>query len=212
MTPPLRPPLPDAIAVMSTIVDILDLTDDFVGVHRPVFDDDGEIVDARLVWWNASYRNLRLRPLTAGQSMRSNYFEPDDAVAHFRRAWERGHHEQVFILEEHSAHQYRPGGQAVHLLVEWLRVDDLVVEVSRDRSEVRALTADIAEHRSTIREAIRENVRMVERAAHVREVHDRLIHELFGAALDLRTGRVDAEAVATTLESVIAELQRYAGH
>ena len=211
MTPPLRPPLPDVIAALPIIEEILDLTDDFIGVHRPVFDTDGEIVDGRLVWWNASYRNLRLIPVAHGQSMRAGYFEPDDAIAHFRRAWERGHHEQVFILEEHTAHQYRPGGQAVHLLVEWLRVDDLVVEVCRDRSELRALNADIAEHRSTIREAIRENVRMVERAAHVSGVHDRVIHNLFGAALDLRTGRIDAETVATTLDGVIAELQRYAG-
>ena len=211
MTRSRRPPLPDPIAARPTIEEILDLTDDFIGVHEPVFDDGGEIIDGRLVWWNASYRNLRLLPVTAGQSMRANYFEPDDAIDHFRLAWERGHHEQVFVLEEHSAHQYRPGGQAVHLLVKWLRVDDLIVEVCRDRSELRALTADIAEHRSTIREVIRENVRMVERAAHVRGVHDRVIHQVFGAALDLRTGRVDTETVAVALDGVIAELQRDAG-
>lgn len=211
MTRPLRPPLPEAVAAIPTIEEILDLTDDFVAVHRPVFDDDGELVDGRLVWWNASYRNLRLVPVVHGQSMRANYFEPDDAISHVRRAWERGHHEQVFILEEDSAHQYRPGGQAVHLLVEWLRIGDLILEICRDRSEVNALTADIAEHRSTIREAIRENVKMVERAAHVRGVHGRIIQELFGATLDLRTGRVDTETVAATLDGVIAELQRYAG-
>jgi hypothetical protein len=204
-----RPTPPSEILDAAVIEEILDHTDDFIAVHRPVMDDDGGILDAELIWWNASYRNLRLLPVTAGQSMRANYFEPDDAMTHFRRAWEKGHHEQVFILEEHTAHQYRPGGQAVHLLVEWLRIGDLVIEVCRDRSELRALTADNAEHRSTIREAIRENVRMAERAAEMQGVHDQMIHRLYGAALDLRTGRVDAGAVAEALDEVIADLQRY---
>lgn len=205
-----RPALPPEMTGAGVIEETLDLTDDFVGVHRAMTDDDGEIVDAELVWWNASYRNLRVRPVTAGQSMRANYFEPDDAMTHFRRAWEKGHHEQVFILEEHTAHQYRPGGQPVHLLVEWFRIGDLVVEVCRDRSELRALTADNAEHRSTIREAIRENARMAERAAHMRDVHDHMISRLLGATLDLRTEHVDHEAIADVLDEVIAELQRYA--
>ncbi|MEY2974085.1 MAG: hypothetical protein RIR49_505 [Actinomycetota bacterium] len=209
MTPPNRPSLPAPLAAVPMIERMLDLIDDFVGVHRAVLDADGDIVDARLVWWNASYRNLRLHPVTAGQSMRAHYFDPDDAISHLRRAWENGRHEQLFVLDESSAHKYRPGGQAVHLLVEWLRIDDLIIEVCRDRSELQALTADIAEHRSTIRQAIRENAQMAERAANMQGVHDEMIRRLGGAALDLRTDRADSAAVAETIDEVMDALRRY---
>jgi len=204
-----RPRIPEKIVDARTIEALLDLADDFVAVHEPVLDADGRIIDARLRWWNASYRNLRLSPVTVGQSMRANYFNSDDAISHLSRAWERHRHEQVFVLDENSAHQYRPGGQAVHLLVVWLRIGDLVVEVCRDRSELRALSADIAEHRSTIRQAFRENARMSERAERVHGVHIDVITRLERAASELRSDRANAETAAEALDEVIAVLQRY---
>jgi hypothetical protein len=53
---------------------------DYVGLHKLVRNEKGDVVDLSLVWWNDSYEDIRIHPTVVGQSMMATYYEPEGVI------------------------------------------------------------------------------------------------------------------------------------
>lgn len=79
-------PPPSSICNHHTAL-ILSSLRDYIGVHEPVFDESGQIVDALLVWWNQPYEQIRTNAPVERQSLMTTYFQPHIALDFVSEAW-----------------------------------------------------------------------------------------------------------------------------
>jgi signal transduction histidine kinase len=203
MTCPVSPP--------ATICDhhtalILASLRDYIGIHEPIFNDNGEVTDTRLAWWNEPYEAIRNEPPRVGQTITDKYFEPDIAIEYVRRAWLENSVRQVFELSEDTIDVYRPPEVLVRIEVTWLRIGDLIVEIGSDLSEMTALELELIAQRQAYTDATREALLSLERARIGRDLHDSIIQNLFAIALRLQSQNSEPWAISA-IHEVINEIR-----
>lgn len=185
---------------------ILSSLRDYIGVHEPVFDDKGEIVDIQLVWWNQPYEEIRTTPPTERQSMLTTYFQPHVSLDFVSEAWKIGTTKQIFELSEDTFDRYRPPEILVRIEVTWLRVGDLILEIGSDLSEMTALEMELIAQRQAYVDATREALLNLERTRIGHDLHDSVIQSLFAVTLRLQAQKTDSWVV-DSLHKVISEIR-----
>lgn len=198
-------PPPSSISGHHTAL-ILSSLRDYIGIHQPVFDDIGNIVDAELVWWNQPYEEIRTRPPVVNQSLLSTYYESHIALDFVQRAWNESSVKQFFELSEDTFDRYRPPEVLVRIEVTWLRIGELIVEIGSDLSEITALEMELIAQRQAYTDATREALLGIERSRIGHDLHDTVIQNLF--AITLRLQAQNSEPwIVDALHNVISEIR-----
>ncbi len=190
--------------------------DDHICVHRPIFDEFDAVVDGELVWWNESYRDVHRYDVQAGQKISEKYIDPHIALAHIATAWETGRSLQILELNPRLLAVLRYQGDEEGVWIHWLRISDLVIEVSSKVSEVLALRRLIGDQKSLLAIASRKRAMAVERERIARNLHDNVIQNLYATSLALSSvsRKAHGEVVRAinlavdALADVIAEIRR----
>jgi signal transduction histidine kinase len=190
----------------------------FVGVHSPVFADDGSIADFRLVWWNEFYERVRRTDPVRGQSMMHTYIDPVVALDQARRAWlgEEVRQEFSFDLpDDESVYAWSPS-QTV-LSVRWFRYRNFVAEVAQDITELKSIENRLLESDLELLAAWRRQEVDDSKQAIARDMHDSVIQRLLAVGMGLRhtlnvgevseSNRVRAELVIRNLDEAILEVR-----
>jgi signal transduction histidine kinase len=203
MTCPAAPP--SSICDHHTAL-ILSSLRDYIGIHQPVFDDNGNIVDAELVWWNQPYEEIRAHPPVVNQSLLSTYYESHVALDFVQRAWNESSVKQFFELGEDTFDRYRPPEVLVRIEVTWLRIGGLIVEIGSDLSEMTALEMELIAQRQAYTDATREALLNLERSRIGHDLHDSVIQSLFAITLKLQAQKSEPWVVGA-LHQVISEIR-----
>lgn len=198
--------IPDGMCTDQRIESVLGTLRDYIGLHIPVRNENGDIVDATLVWWNNAYEGIRVNPPVLGQSMMATYYDPEVAIDIVRQAFEGKPIKQVFDLGENSVDRYRAPEVLVRIEVTWMRVGDAVVEIGSDLSEMTALEMELIAQRKAFTDATRQTLLEVERSRIARDMHDSIIQNLFAISLNLKT-REDKDWAINSLNDVISEIR-----
>lgn len=201
-TPPAEVLTTEALAILTEHLS------DYLCCHVPVRDDDGNVVDGSLIWWNDAYSRARVRTVRYGQSIVETYHDPEAAMEYFRAALRDGQVHQLFeIAEAHD--RYRVLDELVRMDVQWIRVGQLVMEIGTDHSRVTALELQLHEQELAIREALQQRLRDHDRERIARDLHDSVIQQLFVTILDLKSaeGR-DAETQAAAMRQAVRAIDQ----
>lgn len=185
---------------------ILSSLRDYIGVHEPIFDDSGKIIDTQLIWWNQPYEEIRTTPPTERQSMITTYFQPHVALDFVSEAWNNSSAKQIFELGEDTFDRYRPPEVLVRIEVTWLRVGDLILEIGSDLSEMTALEMELIAQRQAYNDATREALLHLERTRIGHDLHDSVIQSLFAITLRLQAQKTEPWVV-DSLHKVISEIR-----
>lgn len=199
-------PIPEGTCTDQRIESVFSTLRDYIGLHIPVRNDAGRIIDTKLAWWNDAYEDIRVSPPVLGQSMLATYYDPEVAVDIVRQAFEEGEVKQIFELGENSFDIYRPPEVLVRIEVTWMRMDEYVVEIGSDLSEMTALEMELIAQRKAYTDAIRQTLLDNERSRIARDMHDSIIQNLFAISLNLKT-REDKDWAINSLNEVISEIR-----
>jgi len=179
---------------------------DYVGLHSLVRNENGDIVDLTLVWWNDAYEGIRIHPPVLGQSMMATYYEPEGVLEIVEQVLEQGTVKQIFSIGENSEDRYRAPELLVRIEVTWMQVGDAIVEIGSDLSEMTALELDLIAQRKAYTDATRQATIEMERSRIARDLHDSIIQNLFAISLNLKT-REDKDWAISSLNDVITEIR-----
>lgn len=169
---------------------------EYIAIHEPILDEYGTLIDAQLIWWNRSYEDVRVLPVSHHSKMSEAYFESAVAIEYASTAWTSGRAVQLFEFTPAKRSQYRPPGSVVVISVLWERVGNYLVEVGSDLTQVRRLEDKLADQRSLVFAAERDKVLLADRERIARNLHDTVIQQIYASSLGLN-------AVAARLETFI---------
>lgn len=198
--------LPLGVTSNQSIEIVLGNMRDYIGLHQPILDESGKVIDTTLIWWNDAYEDIRVNPPVLGQTMMSTYYEPEEAIAYVQQAFDEGTVKQVFDIGENSVDRYRAPEVLVRIEVTWMRVGDSVVEIGSDLSEMTALELELIAQRKAFSDATRQATLEVERSRIARDMHDSIIQNLFAISLNLKTCE-DNDRAIESLHNVISEIR-----
>lgn len=201
-----REPFPASIASNDHLEIILRSLRDYIGIHHLVLDPDNTIIDTQLLWWNDGYETIRVEPVVPHQSMMDTYFEPHVSLGFVRDAWTQGKSHQIFELSEETFDKYRAPETLVRIEVVWLRINDFILEIGSDLSEMTRLELELIAQREAYSQATRETLLSIERARIGRDLHDSIIQSLYAISLNLRA-REDKDWAIDAIHKVITEIR-----
>ena len=179
---------------------------DYIGLHAPVRNENGDIVDLTLIWWNDAYESVRIHPPVLGQSMMATYYDPEGVLEIVEQVLEKGTFKQLFAIGENSEDRYRTPELLVRIEVTWMQVGDAIIEIGSDLSEMTALELELIAQRKAFTDATRQTLLEVERSRIARDLHDSIIQNLFAISLNLKT-REDKAWAINSLNDVISEIR-----
>jgi signal transduction histidine kinase len=179
---------------------------DYIGLHQPVRNENGDIVDLHLLWWNDAYEGIRIHPPVVGQSMMTTYYEPEGVLEIVEQVFQQGTVKQLFAIGENSEDRYRAPEVLVRIEVTWMLVGEAIVEIGSDLSEMTALELELIAQRKAFTDATRQTVLETERSRIARDLHDSIIQNLFAISLNLKT-REDKDWAINSLNDVISEIR-----
>jgi signal transduction histidine kinase len=191
----------------------------FVGIHAPVFADDGSIADFQLVWWNDFYARVRRDKPVRGQSMMATYLDPAVALDLATRAW-RGHEvnqEFNFDFHDNEAQLYSWQSSTTVLSVRWFRYQCLVAEVAQDITELKSIENRLLESDLELLEAWRLQETADIKQELARDMHDSVIQRLLAVGMGVRhtvntaglsdSNKARAELIIRNVDEAIDELR-----
>jgi signal transduction histidine kinase len=179
---------------------------DYIGLHTPVRNEYGDVVDLQLLWWNDAYEGIRIHPPVVGQSMMATYYEPEGVLEIVAQVLEQGTVKQIFSIGEKAVDHYHPPELLVRIEVTWMLVGDAIVEIGSDLSQMTALELDLIAQRKAYTDATRQATLESERSRIARDLHDSIIQNLFAISLNLKT-REDKDWAINSLNDVISEIR-----
>lgn len=199
---------PRQVLSQDNLADLLFELSDYIGVHEVESDEFGIIRDAKLVWWNNAYGNIRTKPVVQGQSMMESYYEPQSALFHVAEAWTTGQSHQVFRLSPAMRDRYRVLGERVVNLVNWTRIGDHVVEVGTDVRELMELRERLMDQSSLITKSVRQRDLAIERERIACSLHDHVIQNLYAISLVLaKAGKEADEAAGSAIRNAVGDIE-----
>ena len=104
--------LPFSSIDIDELVSVFYRLSDCIAIHEVVLDQWNSVVDARTVWWNKHYEDIRTNKVEFAQSVNDSYFEPHIALAHVSEAWNTGHSLQLFEMDARTNGHYLHDGDA----------------------------------------------------------------------------------------------------
>jgi signal transduction histidine kinase len=179
---------------------------DYIGLHQPVRNENGDIIDLQLLWWNDAYEGIRIHPPVVGQSMMTTYYEPEGVLEIVEQVFQQGTVKQLFAIGENSEDRYRAPEVLVRIEVTWMQVGNAIVEIGSDLSEMTALEMELISQRKAFTDATRQTLLEAERSRIARDLHDSIIQNLFAISLNLKT-REDKDWAINSLNDVISEIR-----
>lgn len=179
---------------------------DYIGLHQPVRNENGDIIDLELLWWNDAYEGIRIHPPVVGQSMMATYYEPEGVLEIVEQVFQQGTVKQLFAIGENSEDRYRAPEVLVRIEVTWMQVGNAIVEIGSDLSEMTALEMELISQRKAFTDATRQTLLEAERSRIARDLHDSIIQNLFAISLNLKT-REDKDWAINSLNDVISEIR-----
>lgn len=199
-------PIPDGLCNSQRIESVLGSMRDYIGLHQPIRNETGEIIDASLLWWNDAYEAIRVNPPVLGQTVMSTYYDPAGVIDIMNQVMEQGTVKQIFDIGENSVDRYRAPEVLVRIEVTWMRVGEAIVEIGSDLSEMTALELELIAQRKAFTDATRQSTLELERSRIARDMHDSIIQNLFAISLNLKA-RDDREWAVESLHQVISEIR-----
>jgi signal transduction histidine kinase len=207
--------LPFSSIDIDELVSVFYRLSDCIAIHEVVLDPWGSVIDARTVWWNKHYEDIRTQKVEFAQSITSSYFEPHIALAHVSEAWNSGHSLQLFEMDARTNGHYLHNGDA-STWINWQRLENHIVEVSSDVAEFKEMRRLLNDQQTLVAIASRKRAIAVERERIARNLHDVVIQNLYATSLSLAVdGRnKDAETQGSfnkaiaAINEVIAEIRR----
>lgn len=130
--------LPFSSIDIDELVSVFYRLSDCIAIHEVVLDEWGSVIDARTVWWNKHYEDIRTQKVEFAQSITSSYFEPHIALAHVNEAWNTGHSLQLFEMDARTNGHYLHNGDA-STWINWQRLENHIVEVSSDVADFKEM-------------------------------------------------------------------------
>ena len=158
----------------------------FVGVHSPVFDEDGSVIDFRLVWWNDFYARVRREDPVRGQSMMRTYASPPVALDLATRAWRGEEVLQEFGFESLAEDIYAWAPVATILSVRWFRYRNFVAEVAQDITELKSVENRLLESDLELLESWRLQEIADSKQEIARDMHDSVVQRLLAVGIGMR--------------------------
>ena len=180
---------------------------EYIAIHEPILDEFGTLTDARLIWWNKGYEDVRVLPVSHLSKMSEAYFEPSIAIEYASTAWSSGRAMQLFEFTPAKRSRYRSPGPDVVISVLWERVGDFVVEVGSDLSELRMLETRLADQRSLVFASERDKALIAERERIARNLHDTVIQQIYASSLGLSAVASRLKELSTDSGDTVSRLQ-----
>ena len=177
--------------------DKMDLTK-AVAAHKPVFDDQGNLVDLEFIWANQEFNRWRRTNIEPGMMNSQERIRFDELLPYFQRAMEDGQSSQFFTLnpEESSNNIYDyPGlfdgqeGHITQLEVETLfsrTPEGYIIEWGDDINAKIQHGSEMEIQRKRVEDLEKEKVQKRERDHFISEIHDNTLQELFVIGMGLQ--------------------------
>lgn len=178
----------------------------YIGIHVPVFDDFGFIVDAELFWYNASFRTMRPQSVAAPKSLLETYPEPHIALGYINEAWKNGQSYQFYGASDAARLELPKISASASILVNWERVDDFIVEVGENINEFLSMQDLLNNQFSLVAIANKRRFLAEERERIGRNLHDSVIQHLYVGSLILGTAVKAADPNTAQSISEVASL------
>ena len=187
----------------------------YIGIHTPVFDDFGFIVDAKLFWHNASFQRMRPQSVVAQHSLLQTYPEPHVALGYMNEAWKNGQSYQYYGASDAARSELPKISASASILVNWERVDDFIIEVGANINEFLSMQDLLNDQFSIVAVANKRRFLAEERERIGRNLHDSVIQHLYVGSLILGTAVKTADSetaksiseVALLINKVIEEVR-----
>ena len=176
---------------------VMDLTK-AVAAHKPVFDDQGNLVDLEFIWANQEFNRWRRTNIEPGMMNSQERIRFDELLPYFQRAIEEGQASQFFTLnpEDSSNDIYDyPGlfegqeGQRIQIEVETLfsrTPEGHIIEWGDDINAKIQHGSEIELQRKRVEDLEKEKVQQRERDHFISEIHDNTLQELFVIGMGLQ--------------------------
>jgi len=176
---------------------VMDLTK-AVAAHKPVFDEEGSLVDMEFLWANREFNRWRREDIEPGMMNSQERIRFDELLPYFQRAMEEGQASQFFTLNPedstNSIYDY-PGlfedqeGQLTQIEVETLfsrTPEGHIIEWGDDINAKIQHGSEMELQRKRVEDLEKEKVQQRERDHFISEIHDNTLQELFVIGMGLQ--------------------------
>ena len=176
---------------------VMDLTK-AIAAHKPVFDDQGNLVDLEFLWANQEFNRWRRTNIQTGMMNSQERIRFDELLPYFQRAMEEGQASQFFTLNPddstNSIYDYAglfedQEGQVSQIEVETLfsrTPEGYIIEWGDDINAKIQHGSEIELQRKRVENLEKEKVQQRERDHFISEIHDNTLQELFVIGMGLQ--------------------------
>jgi signal transduction histidine kinase len=193
---------------LATVTEILRRDTMYIAFHEPLLGSKGQVEDLQLLWWNDNYASIRVTPPRQGTLASTTYVGFDEVRELANTAWRIGKVRQQFQLSNDTVSVYRLPGRPTSLAVMWIALEDIVVEVAEDLTQLSNTQAELEIRRLELAEVQHRQQISQLRERLASNMHDRLIQHLFAIGIGIESVLPEvAEGAELRLRSCQAQLQ-----
>ncbi len=172
-----------------------------IAAHKPIFDEDGTLVDMEFLWANQEFNRWRRRNVKPGMLNSTERIRFDELLPYLQRAWEEGQAAQFFTLNSDVSselvdsiydYEHLLGGEnesVTQIEIETLFTrtpDGYIIEWGDDVNAKIKHGSEIELQRRLVEDLEREKVQQRERDHFISEIHDNTLQELFVIGMGLQ--------------------------
>ena len=179
---------------------VMDLTK-AVAAHKPIFDDQENLVDLEFLWANQEFNRWRRKDIEPGMMNSQERVRFEELLPYLQQAWEDGQASQFFTLDSKDPsatvnHIYdyselfeEQDGKGNQIEVETLfsrTPEGYIIEWGDDINAKIQHGSEIEIQRRLVEDLEKEKVQQRERDHFISEIHDNTLQELFVIGMGLQ--------------------------